>query len=77
MAKLESDHATAVEAMRKLDSGDVADSVETRARSGGFTFANQQKRRVIVTVDVEELQCPIELEVVFLGGAGIVFAARR
>lgn len=57
MAKLETDHAAAVDAMQKLNNVAIADGV------GGFTFGNQPPKGVVVTVDVEELQCPIELEV--------------
>lgn len=64
MVKLESDHAGALAALRKLNSDVPADHVEALSRPGGFTFGTEpQQRRVVITVDVEELQCPIELEV--------------
>lgn len=65
MTTLESDHATAVDTMRKLNIDSLANSVEPLPRPNGFSFGkpNQQRKRVLVTVDVEELQCPIELEV--------------
>eukprot|EP00903_Cladosiphon_okamuranus_P007601 g7372.t1 len=70
MAKLESDHASAVEVLRKESIAVVAEiarACKSRTQSGGFTFGDQQnKRRVIVTVDVEELKSPIELEVSYM-----------
>lgn len=59
MKKLETDHAKAVDALQARNGAAVAKLA--------FTFGNRRRRRVtqrvVVTVDVEELKCPIELEV--------------
>lgn len=61
MSKLDSEHAVAVDAIinRKKP---VAVNIGRRSKPVPL-------RRVVVTVDVEELHCPIELEVGAVSGA--------
>lgn len=62
MAKLDSEHAVAVNAMSTTE----ARVVEEAGRQRSTLFDARKPKspgRVVVTVDVDELHCPIELEV--------------
>eukprot|EP00752_Nemacystus_decipiens_P003003 g2786.t1 len=70
MKQLEDDHVSAVSALQKENRDAVAElpkSSKQLTHPDGFSLGNQQKR-VVVTVDVEELKCPIELEVSYMTG---------
>lgn len=68
MQNLEIDHASAVSALQKdsvAATTAIMESCKQRTRPDGFTFGRGplKRKRAVITVDVEELKCPIDLEV--------------
>ena len=66
MANLEKDHASAVSALRQENFAAVAEIFESfkqRKHANDIWGCGNQAKRVVVTVDVEEANCPIELMV--------------